>query len=140
MHVTGHQFLTALTIGAVVFALAALWPLSEWAVARPRRAGLAAALAVIVACIALDAHAIAFASAMPGTWRSTIAHALEWTTLPLFVALPDAVCVASAQSLARAGVSRRTARAVALGVAALAVVVAPFGMLVGGCGLAGACL
>ena len=139
MNVSGHQFLLALLIGGVVFALAALWPLSEWAVTAPRRAGLAASLFVLAACLALDAHGLAAASAPPDPWRAAIAHALEWASLPLFVALPDAVCVASGQSLWRAGVPPRAARAIALFVAALAVLVAPLGLVVGGCGLAGAC-
>jgi hypothetical protein len=139
MHLTGHQFLTALTIGAVVFALAALWPLSEWAVAGPRRTALVAAMAVICACVAIDTHALAFPALEPDSWRRSFAHALQWASLPLFIALPGAVCVACAQSLASAGLQARVARAVALVVSLLAVVVAPFGVIVGGCGLAGAC-
>jgi hypothetical protein len=139
MNVSGHQLLLALLIGSVVFAIAALWPLSEWAVTAPRQWALPAALFVVAACVALDTHGLAFQAMLPGTWRWAIAHALEWTTLPLFIALPDAVCVASGQSLARAGVSARVARMVSLLLAAVAVVVAPFGLVIGGCGLAGAC-
>ena len=68
-----------------------------------------------------------------------LGHAVGWAPLPLFIGLPDAVCVASGQSLARAGVSARHARATALVVAALAVLVAPFATLMAGCGLSGAC-
>ncbi len=52
---------------------------------------------------------------------------------------PDAVCIASAQSLARAGLPARWARATALALAGVAVLVAPFGTIVAGCGLVGAC-
>ena len=139
MNVSGQQVLLALGIGAVVFALAALWPLSEWAASAPRRAGLVAALAVIAACVGLDTHALADPVLAADGWRRSLAQALEWTTLPLFIALPDAVCVASAQSLALAGVRTRPARAVALVLALLAVALAPFGLIASGCGLAGAC-
>jgi hypothetical protein len=139
MHVPAKDILTSLLIGGEVFAIAALWPLSEWAAAASRRSGLVAALAVIAACVALDTNVLALPAMQPDTWRWTIVHALEWTTPPLFIAFPDAVCVASAQSLIRAGVPARLARTVALVVAMLAVVVAPFASVVAGCGLAGAC-
>jgi hypothetical protein len=139
MHVTAQQLLLALIIGGEVFAIAALWPLSEWAVTAPRRWSLAAALTVIVACVALETQGLVFNVMPPGSGHWLVAHALEWTTVPLFIALPDAVCVASGQSLARAGVSARVARAAALAVAAVAVVVAPFATIIAGCGLAGAC-
>ncbi len=139
MHVTAKDLLLALTIGAEVFAVAALWPLSEWAVKAPRRAAFAASMAVILACVALDTWGVAFGMMAPGSLRWRIAHLLEWTVLPLFLVFPDAVCVASAHSLAQAGVPARYARAAALAVAGVAVVVAPFAMIVGGCGLAGAC-
>lgn len=139
MHVSPKDLLLALTIGAEVFAIAALWPLSEWA-AKPRRgAALACALAVVLACVALDTHGLALGVAQPGTLRATLAQALQWAVLPLFIVFPDAVCIVSAQSLVRAGMARRHARAAALCIAAVAVVVAPFATLVAGCGLAGAC-
>ena len=139
MHVSARDFLLALTIGAEVFAIAALWPLSEWAVVARRPMGLAVALVVIAACVALCTLGFMPPSAAPGGWRWVLGHALGWAQLPLFIGLPDAVCVASGQSLARAGVSARHARATALAVAALAVVVAPFATIVAGCGLSGVC-
>jgi hypothetical protein len=139
MHVSAKDLLLALTIGAEVFAVAALWPLSEWAVKAPRRWGLAISLFVILACMALDTHGVAFAPEQSDTVHWAIARALDWAVLPLFLVFPDAVCVASGQSLARAGVPARYARATALFVAAVAVVVAPFATIVAGCGLAGAC-
>jgi hypothetical protein len=75
----------------------------------------------------------------PGTWRWVIGQLLGWSPLPLFMALPDAVCVASGQSLVRAGLPPRWARAMALSMGGVAVVVAPVATLVAGCGLAGAC-
>ena len=139
MHVSAKDFLLALTIGAEVFAIAALWPLSEWAVKAPRRWAFAASMFVILACVALDSQGLALGLMEPGSLRWRVAHALEWTVLPLVLVFPDAVCVASALSLARAGVPARYARAAALFVAAVAVLVAPFAMIVGGCALAGAC-
>ena len=139
MLVSAKDFLLALTIGAEVFAIAALWPLSEWAVVARRRAGLAAALLVIAACVALCTLGFAPTAAVPESWRRVLGHALGWAPLPLFIGLPNAVCVASGQSLARAGVSARHARATALAVAALAVVVEPFATLMAGCGLSAAC-
>jgi hypothetical protein len=140
MQVFAKDLLLALTIGAEVFAIAALWPLSEWAVKAPRRWGFAFALVVIAACVALDTHGVAFPPVQPGNLRWIVARVLDWALLPLFLVFPDAVCVASAQSLARAGMPARYARATALFVAAVAVLVAPFATLVAGCGLAGACL
>ena len=133
-----RDFVIALLIGAEVFAIAALWPLSEWAVAARRGAGLVIALAVIGACVALTFLGLAPLGATD-PWRSMLGHAAGWLPLPLFIGLPNAVCVASGQSLARAGVSARHARATALAVAGLALVVEPFATLVAGCGLAGAC-
>ena len=139
MHVSAKDFLLALMIGAEVFAVAALWPLSEWAVVARRRTGLVVALIVIAACVALCTLGFVPQSAAPGSWRWVLGHAVGWAPLPLFIGLPNAVCVASGQSLARAGVSARHARATALVVAALAVVVAPFATIVAGCGLSGVC-
>ena len=139
MHVTAKDLLLALTIGAEVFAIAALWPLSEWAVKKPRHWGFALALLVIVACVALDRHGVAFSPDEPDTLRSALARALDWTGLPLFPVFPDAICVASAQSLARAGMSTRWARGSALAVGAVAVLIAPLATVVAGCGLVGAC-
>ena len=139
MLVSAKDFLLALTIGAEVFAIAALWPLSEWAVTTRRHTGLVVALIVIVACVALTTLGFVPPLAASGSWRWVIGHAVGWAPLPLFIGLPNAVCVASGQSLARAGVSARHARATALVVAALAVVVEPFATLMAGCGLSGAC-
>jgi len=110
MHVSAKDFLLALTIGAEVFAIAALWPLSEWAVAERRRLGFVVALLVIAACVALCTLGFVPPPAAPGGWRRVLGHAVGWAPLPLFIGLPDAVCVASGQSLARAGVSARHAR------------------------------
>ncbi len=139
MHVSAKDFLLALMIGAEVFAVAALWPLSEWAVAARRRTGLVVALIVIAACVALCTLGFVPAPSVPGNWRWVLGHAVGWTPLPLFIGLPDAICVASGQSLARAGVSARHARVTALVVAALAVFVAPFATILAGCGLSGVC-
>ena len=139
MHVSPKDLLLALAIGAEVFAIAALWPLSEWALKPPRRWAMAASMGVVLACVALDTQVLAFGTIEPGTLRWMIAHALQWTVLPLFIVFPDAVCIASAQSLARAGMPARYARATALFVAAVAVVVAPFATITAGCGLAGSC-
>ena len=139
MHVSARDFLLALVIGAEVFAIAALWPLSEWAVSARRRTGLVAALILIVACVALCTLGFVPLSALSIDRRRVLEHAVSWAQVPLFIGLPDAVCVASGQSLARAGVSARHARATALVIAALAVMVAPFAIVVTGCGLAGVC-
>jgi hypothetical protein len=146
MYVSAKDLLLAFTIGAEVFAIAALWPLSEWAVKAPHPWALAASMAVVLACVGLDTQGLAFGTIQPGTLHWTIAHALAWTVLPLFLAFPDAVCVASAQSLARTGMPRRYARATALFIAAMAVVVAvvvavevALSAMVAGCGPAGAC-
>ena len=140
MHLSARDFLLALLIGAEVFAIAALWPLSEWAVAAPRRTGLVVALLVIAACAVLTTLGLAPPLTQADSWGGTLGHALGWLPLPLFIGLPNAVCVASGQSLARAGVSARHARVTALVVAAFAVVVEPFATLMAGCGLSGACL
>ena len=140
MLVSAKDVLLALTIGAEVFAIAALWPLSEWAASARRRAGLVVALLVIAACVGLTTLGFLPLPMESGGWRRVLGHAVGWLPLPLFIGLPNAVCVASAQSLARAGVSARHARASALVVATLALVVEPFATLAAGCGLAGACV
>jgi hypothetical protein len=140
MHLTAKDFLMALLIGAEVFAIASLWPLSEWAAATPSRRSLAVALAVILACVALCTLGLAPPLVRPGSWRWLIGRTLGWSPLLLFMALPAAVCVASAQSLAGVGVGTRAARATALCAGLLAVLVAPLATLAAGCGLAGACL
>lgn len=139
MHDIAKNLLIALMVGAEVFAVAALWPLSEWAVSARRRAGFAVALVVIAACVALCTLGYVPPVVRPGTWRWVIGQLLGWSPLPLFMALPDAVCVASGQSLARAGLSPRWARTMALVMGGVAVVLAPVATLVAGCGLAGAC-
>jgi hypothetical protein len=139
MYVTAKDFLLALIIGAEVFAVASLWPLSEWAVVARRRAGLVVALVVIAACVALTTLGFVPPLVAIDSWRWMLGHAVGWLPLPLFIGLPNAVCVASGQSLARAGVSARHARATALGVAAMALVVEPFATLMAGCGLSAAC-
>jgi len=139
MHVTANDFLLALIIGAEVFAVAALWPLSEWAVVARRRAGLVVALVVIAACVALTTLGFVPPLVAIDSWRWMLGHAIGWVPLPLFIGLPNAVCVASGQSLARAGVPARRARATALAVAGMALVVEPFATLMAGCGLSSAC-
>jgi len=135
------QITWSLLIGAEIFAIAALWPLSEWATTASRRRGFLFALAVTAACIALDTHAIGFARMFndPLRW-ARVDDALGWTVAPLFLALPDAVCVASAQSLRLAGVAPRPARALCLLAAAATAAIAPFAAFVAGCALAGMCL
>jgi hypothetical protein len=135
-----RNLLIALMVGAEVFAVAALWPLSEWAVSAPRRTGFAVALLAIAACVALCTLGLAPPPVRPGSWRWVLGQVLGWSPLPLFMVLPDAACVASGQSLARAGLPARYARATALFVGAVAVVLAPMATLVAGCGLAGVCL
>ena len=134
-----HQLVASLLIGGEIFVIAALWPLSEWAAARPRGAWFAAALVLALACIGLDLHALHAPAAFDTDRWARIDALLGWFVVPMFIAFPDAICVASAQSLRRAGVSVNVARAVSLAVAALAVAVAPFAAIGAGCGLAGAC-
>jgi len=136
-----HQLAWSLLIGAEMFSVAALWPLSEWASSAWRHRAFLAALAVAAACIALDTHALAFARLFddPGRW-ARLDRVLAWLVVPLFLAFPAAVCIASAQSLRHAGVPDRPARALSLFVAAFAAVVAPLAALGAGCGLAGVCL
>ena len=134
-----QQIFGSLLIGAEVFAIAALWPVSEWAVVARRPAGFVAALAVIVACIALDTHGLDTRAIQQSAWGRALVQVLGGVTLPLFIAFPDAICVASAQSLTMAGVSVRVARGVSLFLAALAVIAAPFATLMAVCGLSGTC-
>ena len=139
MHDFAKDLVIALMVGAEVFAVAALWPLSEWAVSAPRRTGFAVALVAIGACVVLCALGLLPPVVVPGTWRWAVGRVLGWAPLPLFMALPDAVCVASGQSLARAGLPVRWARATALFVGTVTVLLAPVATIVAGCGLTGAC-
>ena len=136
-----HQVTWSLLIGAETFVVAALWPLSEWAANAWRHRAFLLALAVAAACIGLDTHAFAFARMIndPARWAG-VDKALAWLVVPLFLAFPGAICVASAQSLRHAGLPARPARAVSLLAAALAVVVAPVAAFVAGCGLIGMCI
>jgi hypothetical protein len=135
MHAFSQNVLVALLIGAEVFAIASLWPLSDWAVKSRNRWVLVAALLVIVACLAPNAGGVV----RHGTPLWLAARVLDWAILALLVVFPNAVCIVSAQSLARAGMRARWARAAALFVSGIAVLVAPFATIVAGCGLAGAC-
>jgi hypothetical protein len=139
MHVTANDFLLALIIGAEVFAVAALWPLSEWAVVARKHPGLVVALVVIAACVTLTTLGFVPPLVAIDSWRWMLGHAIGWVPMPLFIGLPNAVCVASGQSLACAGVSARRARVTALAVAGMALVVEPFATLMAGCGLSAAC-
>jgi hypothetical protein len=135
-----HQLVWSLLIGAETFVIAALWPLSEWATTASRGRWFIAALAVTASCIAFDTNALAFARMFndPDRWMP-VDHALAWLAIPLFLAFPAAVCVASAQSLRRAGVPDRAARIVSLLVAAFAAVIAPLAAFGAACGLQGMC-
>ena len=139
MHLTAKDLALALLIGAEVFAIASLWPLSEWAAAARHRRALALALAVILACVLLCTLGVAPPLVRVGSWRWTLGRVLGWSPLLLFMVLPAAVCVASVQSLAGAGLGPRAARATGLCVGLVTVLAAPIATLAAGCGLAGAC-
>ena len=140
LHTPGAQLFWSLLIGAEIFVLAALWPLSEWATTESRGRWFAAALAVTAACIALDTRSLAFARLFddPGRWAS-VDNALAWLVIPLFLAFPGAVCVASAQSLRHTGVPPTAVRVVSLSMAAFAAVIAPLAAFGAACGLRGMC-
>ena len=133
-----HQVAWSLLIGAEIFAVAALWPLSEWATSAWRHRAFAIAAAAAVGCLAINWEAYAFARLFDDPAR--IYRLLAWFAVPLFLAFPGAVCVASGQSLRHAGVPVRPARAVALTVGALTALVAPMAALSAACGLGGLCL
>ena len=135
MHAFTLDFLVALMVGAEVFAVAALWPLSEWAVRKRSPWPLVGAIVLIAACLAPNARALLFSRAPD--WLA--ARVLEWLAVGLLLVFPDAVCVASAQSLARAGMPARWARGTSLALAGMAVLVTPLATIVAGCNLLGAC-
>jgi hypothetical protein len=132
-----HQLVWSLLIGAEIFAVAALWPLSEWATAAWRHRGFLAAVVVTFACFAINWQAFAFARLFHDPVR--VDQVLACLAVPLFLAFPSAVCVASGQSLRHAGVPPRPARAVALTVGALSALVAPVAAMSAACGLGGLC-
>jgi hypothetical protein len=135
MHVFTQDFFVALMIGAEVFAVAALWPLSDWAVRTRSPWPVVCSVLLIAACLAPHARAVLFHGAPD--WLA--ARVLEWAAVALLLLFPDAVCVASGQSLARAGMPARWARGVALALAGMAVLVTPLATIVAGCSLLGAC-
>lgn len=135
MHVFTQDFLVALMIGAEVFAIAALWPLSDWAVRSRSPWPIVCAILLIAACLAPNARAMLFSGAPD--WLA--ARVMEWVAVALLLVFPDAVCVASAQSLARAGMPARWARGTSLALAGMAVLVTPLATIVAGCNLLGAC-
>ncbi len=134
MHALTLDFFVALMIGAEVFAVAALWPLSDWAVRTRSPWPIVCAVLLIAACLAPNMRAMLF-SGEPD-WLA--AHVLEWLAVALLMVFPDAVCVASAQSLARAGMPARWARGTSLALAGIAVLVAPLATIVAGWNLLGA--
>ena len=142
MHVFAQDLALALMIGAEVFAIAALWPLSEWAVKAPRHWGFALALLVIVACVALDSHGVAFPPVVRGP-APCVLDRRPCAGLGAAAAVPRVprrdLRGLGAVAHARRHAPARYARATALCVAAVAVIVAPFASIVAGCGLAGAC-
>jgi hypothetical protein len=133
-----HQLAWSLLIGAEIFAVAALWPLSEWATTAWRHRGFVAAAIVTLACFAINWQAFAFARLFRDPARVDLV--LAWFAVPLFLAFPAAVCVASGQSLRHAGVPPRPARAIALTVGAISALVAPLAAMSAACGLGGLCL
>jgi len=133
-----HQLAWSLMIGGEIFVLAALWPLSEWATAAWRHRAFLVALLVALACVVLDLRAFAPGHLFADTVQA--GQVLAWFVVPLFLAFPGAVCVASGQSLRHAGVPARPARVVALAVAALTALIAPLAALSAACALGGTCL
>ena len=133
-----HQLAWSLMIGGEIFVVAALWPLSEWATATWRHRGFLVALLVALACLMLNLRALAPARLFADPVR--MGQLMAWFVVPLFLAFPGAVCVASGQSLRHAGVPARPARMVALAVAALTALVAPLAAISAACILGGMCL
>jgi len=132
-----HQVAWSLLIGAEIFTIAALWPLSEWATTVWRHRALATAAIVVVACFALNWKAFVFARLFSDPAQAD--HVLAWLAVPLFLAFPCAVCVVSGQSLRHAGVPARSARVVALTLAGLTALVTPMAVISAAC-LGGMCL
>jgi hypothetical protein len=133
-----HQLAWSLLIGAEIFAIAALWPLSEWATSAWRHRAFLFAAIVAVACLAINWEAYAFARLFNDPLHGY--RLLAWFAVPLFLAFPGALCVASGQSLRHAGVPTRPARAVALTVGTLTALVAPMAAISAACSLGGLCL
>jgi hypothetical protein len=134
-----HQVVWSLLIGAATFAIASLWPLSDWACTRLRVGWFMLAAAVTGACVALDLQAANIEVGIDVSRWVAYGFGASWIVLPLYLAFPAAVCIASAQSLRLAGVSPRVARLLALAVAAMAVVVAPFAAVGAACQLTSEC-
>jgi len=133
-----HQLAWSLMIGGEIFVLAALWPLSEWATTAWRHRAFLVALLMAMACFGVSLRAFAHSQLFGDPART--GQVLAWFVVPLFLAFPGAVCVASGQSLRHAGVRARPARVVALAVAALTALVAPLAALSAACMLGGMCL
>jgi len=126
-----HQVVWSLLIGAEIFTVAALWPLSEWATTAWRHRAFTTAAIVGGACVVLNWKAFAFARLFSDPARAD--RVLAWLAVPLFLAFPCAVCVVSGQSLRHAGVPARTARVVALTLAGLTALVAPMAVISAAC-------
>ena len=133
-----HQLAWSLMIGGEIFVLAALWPLSEWATSTWRHRAFLAAVLVAIACLALNLRAFAPGHLLGDAVRA--GQVLAWFVVPLFLAFPGAVCVASGQSLRHVGVPPRPARALALAVSALTALIAPLAAVSAACILGGMCL
>ena len=133
-----HQLAWSLMIGGEIFVVAALWPLSEWATTAWRHRGFLVALLVALACVLVNLRG--FSPARLFADPVHVGQVMAWFVVPLFLAFPGAVCVASGQSLRHAGVPARPARIVALAAAALTALVAPLAAMSAACVLGGMCL
>lgn len=133
-----HQLAWSLMIGGEIFVVAALWPLSEWATAAWRHRGFLVALLMAMACFTVSLRAFPHIQLFGDPART--GQVMAGFIVPLFLAFPGAVCVASGQSLRHAGVPARPARVVALAVAALTALMAPLAAMSAACILGGMCL
>ena len=126
-----YLVLSFFTLGALAF----------WAGRRRHPAVLAGALFVTIAAVGLVVYAFTGTVPLPRRrpWETSLAHALA-PLLWLLPLLPQAVCVAAAQTCLRFNSSPGIARAIAFAWGALMVFLAPLAFLGSAQGLTGVSL
>ena len=136
-HVNAWLILIFVPIAALVLAAAAAWLGPKWF----RPSFVISAMAVVFTSAGLVVYGLFFSEiGGPSTANVALVRRIGTVLLPAFFALPSAFSYLTSSFLRRMGVSLLRAR-IAGGAAGLASgVMTPLGVLVAGCGLAGACL
>lgn len=115
--------------GFVIFG-ALLWWLASWFIVASRSSIYAVVcVSVLFACAALVIYGLYFSASIAIRHRFHLEHWQGPVVLPLFLALPVAVCIVVSQLLFCSGVSKRKVRVTSTVLGAASVIFVPFGVL-----------